>query len=244
MPINFKDLQREIPYKFKPQSVKFGKALMVSYIDARDVQDTLDDVCGPENWQDDYRVIDGKVYGGVAINVGTDKNPHWVWKWDCGTESNTEQEKGQASDAFKRAAVKWGVGRFLYRLGIVELPTKEYKGKERPATHDGKILWNNDEISEYIRNGMKKTSTKPAAGKKYETPKKEPKYNKTSYTEETIKRVTSLEKDGKKGKECLKAHLEGFNKEKEKEYAKIQDLDDKALNDLIDYIENLTPQGI
>lgn len=244
MAINFNELRRETPYKFKPQSVKYGKAVMVSYIDSRDVQDLLDEVCGPENWQDDYRVIDGKVYGGVAINVGTDKNPHWVWKWDCGTESNTEQEKGQASDAFKRAAVKWGVGRFLYRLGIVELPTKEYKGKERPATHDGKILWNNDEISDYIRNGMKQT--KKTSNKKYETPKKEPKYNKTSYSEETIKRVTSLEKNGKKGKECLKAHLDDYNKEKDFEipYKQISELDDAALNDLISYIENLIPQDI
>ena len=38
----------------------------------------------------------------------------WVWKWDCGTESNTEKEKGEASDSFKRACVNWGIGRELY----------------------------------------------------------------------------------------------------------------------------------
>lgn len=244
MTINFKDLQREIPYKFKPQSVKHGKALMVSYIDSRDAQDLLDDVCGPANWQDDYRVINGNVYGGVGINVGDEKNPHWVWKWDCGTESNTEQEKGQSSDAFKRAAVKWGVGRFLYRLGIVELPTKDYKGKERPATKEGKILWNNDEISTYIRSGMKSAAKPGTSSTKYSKPKSEPKYNKTSYTEETIKRVTSLEKDGKKGKECLKEHIAAFNKETKGTVDKIQDLDDAALNKLIDYIENISPKGV
>jgi hypothetical protein len=100
--IDLEGLKKEIPFKFKPQSVKWGKALMVSYIDSRDAQDILDECVGPENWADDYRVVDGKVYGGVGINVAAEPglpSSQWVWKWDCGTESNTEQEKGQASDA-------------------------------------------------------------------------------------------------------------------------------------------------
>jgi hypothetical protein len=252
MAINFSELKREIPYKFKPQTVKNGKALMVAYIDSRDVQDLLDEVVGPENWSDEYNVVNQNMYAGLSINVtGDPDNPRWVTKWDCGTESNTEQEKGEASDAFKRAAVKWGIGRFLYRLGVVELPTKEYKGKERPATHDGKILWSNDEISEYIRSGMKSgakaKSTETSAPEKkptYEKPKTEPKYSKTLYTEETIKRVSSLEKNGKKGKDALKEYLAEYNKANESNFEKIQDLDNSALNKLIDYIENLAPQGI
>lgn len=245
MTINFKDLKKEIPYKFKPQTCKYGKATIVAYIDSRDAQDLLDDVCGPENWQDDYRVIDGKVYGGIGINVGTAEYPMWVWKWDCGVESNMEQEKGQASDAFKRAAVKWGIGRFLYRLDMIQLPTKKYKDKERPATFGGDILWGNDDLSEYIKTniiGKKKPSTKKS--NRYEKPASEPKYNKNSYSKETIKRVTELEKDGKKGKECLKIHLEGFNKENGTNITKIQEMDDKTLNSLIDYIEEIKPQGI
>ena len=98
--LDLSGLNIEIDYHFKPQSIKYGKALMVAYIDARDVQDILDNTVGKENWQSNYKVIDGKVYGGVGINITGDPfNDNWVWKWDCGTESATEQEKGQASDA-------------------------------------------------------------------------------------------------------------------------------------------------
>ena len=253
MTVNFNALKKEVEYKFKPQSVKWGKALMVSYIDSRDVQDILDEACGPENWQDDYRVVNGNVYGGIGINTGTVDNPQWVWKWDCGTESNTEQEKGQASDAFKRAAVKWGVGRFLYNLGIVELPTKEYKGKEKPATHGGKILWNNDEISNYIRNDMKKESKGPGTSKDYNksknknytTPKSEPMYAKPVYSEETITKVSTLDVGGKKGKDALLHFLPAYNKEKGTSYTKIAELGtDELLGNLISFVESQPPSSI
>ena len=43
----------------------------------------------------------------------------WLWRWDCGVESNTEQEKGQASDCFKRAGFKWGIGIELYTAPFI-----------------------------------------------------------------------------------------------------------------------------
>ena len=61
-------------------------------------------------WQNDFKVVDGVLYGGIGI----DRGEGWVWRWDAGTESNTEAEKGRASDAFKRAGFKWGIGRELY----------------------------------------------------------------------------------------------------------------------------------
>ena len=56
-------------------------------------------------WQNDFKVVDGVLYGGIGI--WDDEIALWVWKWDAGTESNTEAEKGRASDAFKRAGFKW-----------------------------------------------------------------------------------------------------------------------------------------
>jgi hypothetical protein len=115
---NLIELRRKIPYKWRPQYAKnkeTGKSEKVgdvAYIDARDAQDLLDEVVGPENWQSDFKLIDGKLFCGIGINVDS----AWVWKWDCGTESNIEEEKGQVSDAFKRACVQWGIGRFLYSL--------------------------------------------------------------------------------------------------------------------------------
>lgn len=106
--MKLQDLRKEIPYKWRtgPGNTQ------LAYIDARDVMDLLDEVVGPENWQDSYELVGDKIIAGVGIFV----NDKWVWKYDTGTESNIEEEKGMFSDAFKRAAVKWGVGRFLYDL--------------------------------------------------------------------------------------------------------------------------------
>lgn len=250
MKINFDELKKEIPYKYKPQTCKFGKAMVVAYIDARSAQDLLDEVVGPENWQTKYEVINNNLYCSVGIKVERGSTEEWVWKTDCGIESREDKEKGESSDAFKRACVQWGIGRFLYRKGIVELPTKDYKGKERPATKEGKILWTADEITRYVKslkdttNTSVKTPAKTPSSKKYETPKEEPKYNKHEYSEDTIKRVTRLNVNGKKGKECLTDHLEKFNKAKKTSFKRIQELDDKTLNLLIDFIEELKPDDI
>lgn len=71
----------------------------------------------PNRWQNDFKMIDGKMYGGIGVY---DKElKEWLWRWDCGTESNTEKEKGQASDCFKRAGFKWGIGVELYTAPFI-----------------------------------------------------------------------------------------------------------------------------
>jgi hypothetical protein len=92
--------------------------------------------------------------------VGILVDGHWVWKSDTGSESNVEKDKGHASDAFKRACVAWGIGRFLYRLDIQQIPTKEYKGKEYPyAKEKDKIIFDGTTLTNYIKwrieNGVK-----------------------------------------------------------------------------------------
>lgn len=83
---------------------------MLDYIDARFVMDRLDEL-GPEHWQDRYEDrADGSVRGGIGILI----DGEWIWKWDVGTQSDIEPEKGSYSEAFKRAGVKWGIGRDLY----------------------------------------------------------------------------------------------------------------------------------
>ena len=82
---------------------------LLLYKTARTDAALLDEVY-PDAWQNDFKVIDGKMYGGIGIKV----NSEWLWRWDCGTESNMEAEKGEASDAFKRAGFKWGIGAELY----------------------------------------------------------------------------------------------------------------------------------
>lgn len=139
----------DLPYKWKVQSAKHWGCECVAYIDARQVMDLLDRIVGPANWQDHYNEVAGKVYCTLAIKVGGE----WVEKSDCGTASNFEAEKGQASDAFKRAAVKWGIGRFLYALDTVRTKSiesgKDDRGNPRfyPADESGNRIYN---LSDYI----------------------------------------------------------------------------------------------
>jgi hypothetical protein len=83
---------------------------MLDYVDARFVMDRLDEI-GAENWQDRF---EDRANGSVRCGIGVLVDGEWVWKWDVGTESDIESEKGSYSDAFKRAGVKWGIARDLY----------------------------------------------------------------------------------------------------------------------------------
>ena len=94
-----------------------GVALLL-YKTARTDADLLDETVGPENWTNDFKVVDGTLYGGIGVDYGKG----FVWKWDAGTESNTEAEKGRASDAFKRAGFKHGIGRELYSAPFIFIP--------------------------------------------------------------------------------------------------------------------------
>lgn len=151
--MNLKDLHKKIPFQWRVQAFypkeNPTNCQCVAYIDARDVMALLDDVCGPENWMSDYKEVKGRMYGGVAIKCGLE----WVWKWDCGTESDTEGEKGEASDSFKRAAVKWGVGRFLYDMGLQRLSARKDGYKAVPIDASGNPIYN---LTKYI-NDMNKT---------------------------------------------------------------------------------------
>jgi hypothetical protein len=103
--------------KWKPAVVQGNRALALAYIDARVVQDRLDEVLGVENWQDDYEVLaDNSVVCNLRLRLGEE----WLTKVDVGSPSEQpdggDRMKAAFSDALKRAAVKFGVGRYLYRL--------------------------------------------------------------------------------------------------------------------------------
>lgn len=151
--MKLEDLKKTIPYQWRVQSFSKNKPACscVAYIDARDVMRVLDEVCGAGGWQDDYRVINEQLFAGIGIKIENE----WVWKWDTGTESQTEKEKGIVSDSFKRAAVKWGVGRFLYDLDIVYLDADAVKTNTnypKPVDKQGKVIY---DLTKYI-NDLKK----------------------------------------------------------------------------------------
>ena len=152
--MDLEQLKKEIPFKWRVQSANQWGASCVAYIDARDVQDLLDEVCSPQNWQCKYSEHKGKLFCEIGIRQFFDDEPIledvWVWKSDCGTESNVEKQKGEASDAFKRAAVMWGIGRFLYSKTIVKLPTKEKDGKYVPYSEkSGRYIYDADHITKW-----------------------------------------------------------------------------------------------
>lgn len=102
-----------------------SKGIALAYIDARDVMKRLDDVVGAENWQDDYPWSEG---GRLVCRIGLRLGGEWVWKANGAGDTQVEAEKGAFSDAFKRAAVMWGIGRYLYMLPNVWVPL-ETKGR-------------------------------------------------------------------------------------------------------------------
>jgi len=151
--MELQNLKKELPYKWRVQSANQYGATCVAYIDARFVQDLLDEVCGQENWQVKYEEHKGNLFAHIGIFI----NSQWVWKSDCGTESQVEKEKGEASDAFKRAGVMWGIGRFLYSKKIVKLPVKEKNGKYYPySEQQSKFISSPDDITKWCELLSKK----------------------------------------------------------------------------------------
>ncbi len=103
--------------RFKPAVVSGNRAMALAYVDARVIQDRLDGVLGVEGWQDDYEILqDGSVVCRLRLRLGGE----WVTKVDVGSPSEQpdggDRLKAAFSDALKRAAVKFGIGRYLYRL--------------------------------------------------------------------------------------------------------------------------------
>lgn len=101
-------------------------------------------------WQNDFKTIDGKMYGGIGI-YNKDLQ-QWLWRWDCGTESNTEAEKGQASDCFKRAGFKWGIGVELYSAPFIFVECETIKDGMKYKLTDKYLRFEVTEIG-YADNG-------------------------------------------------------------------------------------------
>jgi hypothetical protein len=133
------------------QKADGATALALAYIDARDVADRLDEVVGPENWQCRYAFSpDGKK---TLCEIGIRCGDTWIWKADGAGDSDIEAEKGALSDAFKRAAVKWGIARYLYDLKSPWVPCEVgTNGKWRRFTADP---WN------YVRDEPANGASRP-----------------------------------------------------------------------------------
>lgn len=120
----------EIEVKIK--QVKDNGLVCLLYKTARTDMDLLDETVGAANWENDYREIKGNLYAGIGIRQA---DGTMVWKWDCGVESREDGEgnekKGEASDSFKRAGFRWGIGRELYTSPFVWIGADKANIKDR-----------------------------------------------------------------------------------------------------------------
>ena len=135
----------EIEVKVKPVTEQGAGALL--YKTARTDMDMLDEKFGAANWECDYKEIKGNLYCGICAHINVYTEGGSVWKWDCGIESREDGEgnekNGEASDAFKRAGTKWGIGRELYTAPFIFLKVETeanggnaYKLKDKYQSFD------------------------------------------------------------------------------------------------------------
>lgn len=131
--------EHEIECRVKKMTEK--GAIILLYKTARTDMDILDETVTPSNWESDYKEIKGNLYCGIGIRVAEGQ---MAWKWDCGVESREDEDgnhkKGEASDAFKRAGFKWGIGRELYTAPAIFVPADRMNVKSgkagNPITYD------------------------------------------------------------------------------------------------------------
>jgi len=110
----------DIEWRVQTAGEKNGKpwARVLAYVTNRAIMDRFDEVVGPANWQNVYREGPaGGVICGLSVRVTrADGTSEWVTKWDGAENSDVEPVKGGLSNSMKRAAVQWGLGRYLYDL--------------------------------------------------------------------------------------------------------------------------------
>lgn len=133
--IKFRTLKAD-EIEVKVKQVKENGLVALLYKTARTDMDILDETVGAENWDCDYKEIKGNLYCGISVKT----DGGWVTKWDCGIESREDGEgnekKGEASDAFKRAGFKWGIGRELYTSPFIWIsPEKANIKKQDNGTY-------------------------------------------------------------------------------------------------------------
>lgn len=133
------ELYKDLIAPFKSKQVRWrvgatamdGKSgLALAYVDARDVMFRLDKAIGPGNWSDDYKEVMGRIVCTISLKI----DGEWVSKSDGAGDTAVEGEKGGLSDAFKRAAVKFGIARYLYYLPSSWVPL-EGEGRYAKMKH-------------------------------------------------------------------------------------------------------------
>ncbi|RDA68310.1 recombinase [Hafnia paralvei] len=139
----------DLDHPFAPEDIEWriqqsgktnaGKiwAMVLCYVTNRAIMKRLDDVCGKAAWRNEYRDIPNN--GGVECGISIKIDGEWITKWDAAENTQVESVKGGRSGAMKRAAVQWGIGRYLYNLeeGFAQASAEKIQGWNRAKLKDG-----------------------------------------------------------------------------------------------------------
>ena len=212
----------EIECRVGQKSKDGGWYSVLLFKTARTDQDILDEIFGSENWQSSHYEVKGKDFCTISVRVNWDEGRYdWVSKSDCGSESNIEAEKGEASDAFKRAGFQWGIGRELYTAPRIWLSSEvdPYSLSVSKIGYD-----ENDRISELEIMGKRNG--------KWEVVYPENKQEKTQEKKQTYRVVS---KEDRKNELISRIYDMGGDVEKVLAYYKVSDLEDLS-EELLDKI--------
>ena len=162
--LNPKEMQQALAKPFAPEDLEWRlqntieekmRGLAVPYVTNRAIQNRLDEVCGPENWYNDFKPwhSNGKKEAqlcGIAIYF---EGRGFITKWDGAEDSDIESVKGGLSDSMKRAAVQWGIGRVLYDLNTVWVEI-EKRGRSFVIKDSERVKLDNAYLSALKRLGL------------------------------------------------------------------------------------------
>lgn len=169
------DLHR-LQDKFAPEDIEWriGRAgytqnnklyaTCLAYVTNRAIQNRLDEVCGPENWKNEYREWSIGDKHGVLCGISIRTDGEWVTKWDGADNTDIEAIKGGLSGSMKRAAVQWGIGRYIYdleeRFAVISDNGKHFaSGKDKATGKTYRFKWNPPTLPEWALPAEKPTQS-------------------------------------------------------------------------------------
>ncbi len=157
---------RDIEWRIQQSGLKNDKpwAKILAYVTARAIQERLDDIAGPENWKNEFtQGPQGGVLCGLSIRVGEE----WVTKWDGAENTDVEGVKGGLSGSLKRAAVQWGIGRYLYDLGESWAAFRE-NGQYKAKLENRWFSWDPPRLPDWALPENERQDAAAIAGRSYE----------------------------------------------------------------------------
>lgn len=176
--MDYSNLQEKLEAPFAYEEIEWRinkvyrsrKATVLAYMTSRAVMKRFDEVFGIDGWSDSYQHVEGGIVCSISCRFFDESgDAFWVKRSDGAPPTNYEAFKGGISDAFKRAAVKWGIGRYLYGLDETWTTINEKEGRGHPNAHftsySGKDKGGEFRVSGYWLSPMLPAWALPAGSK-------------------------------------------------------------------------------